>query len=505
MRTIRKITGVESMILGINSSDKKRYTPPDYIIVFLCVFALFAVSIATGIKDNETLIKLFMTAALLGVGVYAFRRYSKNKLTVSDIIGIIVAAGSIMRIGYCLYTNFYIRNHDFGMLDANDAGHGMYILKLAEGHLSTANDGQDYHPPFFHMIAAVFYNIGELFYGDIEKAFSLAQSVNCTASCYMLMVFRGFLNEISLKDRYKILAAAIVAVFPQFMLMAGGMNNDMIVTLCMLLCIINTYRWYKNRDMKTIILLALSFGIGMMTKTSCAAMAIVTGPVMIYCLVKDFKKREFKAIIKQLAVFAVISIPLGMWYPIRNYILFDQPLASISPAIGELYRGNVPWYERFFDISLVSLFKQPFANAFTDTSILMYIIRSSLFDEYTFPGMEAAAGMLNIINLCMIIISLAAMIYVLIKYKELDKKFRYGFFMIWIALFGSYVYLNIASPFMCSADFRYIPLTTVMGTVYIAYAMQLADAGENKALIYLSKFAELVSIIWCVMCVAAYI
>ena len=70
--------------------------------------------------------------------------------------------------------------------------------------------------------------------------------------------------------------------------------------------------------MKTIVMLAFSFGLGMMTKISVGTIALFTGGVMIYCVVKDFKQKKYKEIICQLAVFAVICLPLGMWYSVET-------------------------------------------------------------------------------------------------------------------------------------------------------------------------------------------
>lgn len=141
----------------------------------------------------------------------------------------------------------------------------------------------------------------------------------------------------------------IVAFQPAVMLMGLRGNNDMLAMFFIVLCLINTYRWYVKRDMKTIVMLAFSFGLGMMTKISVGTIALFTGGVMIYCVVKDFKQKKYKEIICQLAVFAVICLPLGMWYSVRNFILFDQPFGYVQvlPINDPIYTGNVEWYKRF--------------------------------------------------------------------------------------------------------------------------------------------------------------
>ena len=90
---------------------------------------------------------------------------------------------------------------------------------------------------------------------------------------------------------------AIVAFFPTFYQMGGRLNNDMAVTFFMFLCIVNTYRWYRKRDMKTVVYIALCFGLGMMSKISCGIMALFTGMVMLVVLYEEFKNKNAKQII----------------------------------------------------------------------------------------------------------------------------------------------------------------------------------------------------------------
>lgn len=78
-----------------------------------------------------------------------------------------------------------------------------------------------------------------------------------------------------MKEKYQPFVMAVIAFHPNFFLMGLRGNNDMFATFFLVFCIINTYRWYKNRDMKTIILLALSFGLGMMSKISVGGYGVV--------------------------------------------------------------------------------------------------------------------------------------------------------------------------------------------------------------------------------------
>lgn len=479
----------------------------EYIAVFFVVFIAFWISSQSNIKNDESTIVTFMLIALFAVGGYIIYLKTNDKLTSKSIVSSIVVAGMIMRIGYMLYTHMFTRAHDLGMFEENGVGHLSYIMNLAKhGTLPQSNSYQFYHPPLFHILAAIFVKIGTVLCGgDFNKGFEFAQVVNGVFSCYMLIAMKNFIAEIDLKEKFQPYVIAIVAFLPSLYLMGGRLNNDMTVTFFMLLCVINTYRWYKKRDMKTIVCLALSFGLGMMCKISGGIMAVFTAPVMIYCLVKDFKVKQYKNIIIQLAVFAVICFPLALWYPIRNYILFEQPLNFVH-YLGEnshVYTGDVTWYKRFFDFSLVQLISQPFADMPSDYSIPMHLVRSAVFGEFSFDNKILIYRLLLTANLIMTILSVVSMGFVLVKGTKIEAKNRFGMFAVWVIVIVSFISVNISYPFICTADFRYIPITAVIGAIYCGYAMQVAQDGGRNCVIF-SNVIKYTSILFCIFSIAAY-
>jgi 4-amino-4-deoxy-L-arabinose transferase-like glycosyltransferase len=256
-------------------------------------------------------------------------------------------------------------------------------------------------------------------------------------------------------------------------------NNDMLATFFIVLCLTNTYRWYVKRDMKTIISLAFSFGLGMTAKISVGVIAVFTGAVMLYCLVKDIRRKEYKETIKQLAVFAVICIPLGMWYPIRNLILFNQPLNYVQKLPNDIpiYKGDIAWYKRFFDFNIAEILKTPFFYYPEGYSIPTNIVKTSMFAEANYENNMLMCSILIIVNIITIITAVVSMIYVAIKGKKTDKKIRFGAMAVWIILMASYVQFNIQYPHLCTADFRYIAVTVPLGAIFMC---ELINCTENK-------------------------
>lgn len=103
-----------------------------------------------------------------------------------------------------------------------------------------------------------------------------------------------------------------------------------------------TLYWKKNSNWKNTLFLALLYGLGVMTKISCAIVAVYTIIVFLGKLWRSSNKKDIVGWMKKYFCFGAVSLPLGLWYSVRNYIKFQQPLSYV-PDIGRqsgLYIGN---------------------------------------------------------------------------------------------------------------------------------------------------------------------
>ena len=244
-------------------------------------------------------------------------------------------------------------------------------------------------------------------------------------------------------------------------------------------------------------MLAFSFGLGMMTKISVGTIALFTGGVMIYCVVKDFKQKKYKEIICQLAVFAVICLPLGMWYSVRNFILFDQPFGYVQvlPINDPIYTGNVEWYKRFFDFNIIELIKHPFSLCPEGHSIPIQVVKTSAFAESKYNDNVFASSIFVIVNLITIITSIVSTFYVVIKGKVCDNKIRFGAFIVWLIIVVSFIQFNIQYPYLCTADYRYITITALLGALFMNEAMYCTNNVKVKNTLKIIMLAFVVCVL----------
>jgi len=425
---------------------------------------------------DEAAVRALMLAgvAFCGAFLLAKRLLNKKALTTETIVFTIIAAGIVMRIGYMLYTPFSVRDYDVSTFDSN--GHFAYMYRLfSQGALPSSNDYQFYHPPFQHIIQALVVKIFSFFQPNAELTplFEAAKLVPCFASCALLWVCRSLFREAGLPKRAGAVALAIVAFHPAFYMLSSRVNNDALMLFFFMTSVLYTIRWYNRPTMNNILLIAVSIGLAMMTKLSGGMAALFTAPVFLTVLVKKWREREAKSVIGQFAVFGAVCAPLGLWYSVRNLVLFGQPLGYVLKFANTsgLYCGDKSLVSRFLSIPLGQIINPLYCYSFGDYNLWLYILKSSLFGEFSFDRNGDVAAVLIISNLVMILASFAAMIYVMARGKEMNKFARYGFFWIWLTQMIAFFAFNLQYPFGCTMDFRYMMPTAIIGAGYIGLAL----------------------------------
>lgn len=450
---------------------------------------LIAAVLFNGIKfETVQALMGFSLAILVG---FAFLCSFKKKMTCEKAVTMLVILGAILRIGYTLYTYFTTRSYDIGYISDDGIGHYGYILNIFNGHLPETNLYQFYHPPLYYIISAVFVKIGTIFYDgakNFKDCMFLAQSVSCIASVITLDSSVKLMKELKMSAKAQIPAVLLIAVYPTHILMSGRVNNDSLVLMFMVLSIYYTVKWFNNRSLSNILKIAFSIGFGMMTKLNCGTVALFTGPIMLYCLIKEIKNKNRKGIkelIIQFAAFAVVCFPLGLWYPIRNLILFDQPLSFVLKLEDNhfLYRGNLSFVKRFITFPLSELFTSPYADMKNDYNVIMMLIKTGVHGEFSYDFIsESIAGILNFLHLFILIISLAAICITLFKAKKPNNMAKYGSVALWAITAVSYVSFNISHPHICTADFRYVVLGQITAAIMTGFAMEYLDDKRNNKL-----------------------
>lgn len=434
---------------------------------------------------SEGVLRALMLAGVLLCGFILFIRILRNKCAsrAEAVITAIIAAGIVMRVGYMLYTSFTMRGHDIGAFD--DDGHFGYMYQIfSTGTLPQANTYQFYHPPFAHIVQALVVKVFSWFRpgADTTSLFEAAKLVPAFASCAVLWVCRSLCREVKLSGRATAIALAVIAFQPTFFIFSASVNNDPLMLLFFMIAVLYTIRWYAQPTMKNILLIALAIGLGMMTKLSAASVAFFTAPVFLAVFIKSFKEKQAGKIFGQFVAFVGVCAPLGLWYPVRNMLKFGQSFGDVFTlsTTSKLYSGDFSFAQRFLSVPVDQLFSPIYCEPYGDYNLWAYTLKCSVFGEFKFGRPDALATLLIAANLILIVFSLAAMIYVMIRCKETNKFARFGLFWLWLIQMASFIVFNINFPFGCTMDFRYIVPTAIVGAIYMGIALDHIKE-KNKA------------------------
>ena len=472
-------------------------------------------------STNGVIPRVYIYLCLLGViGVGVFLKI-KNHLSVETALFLIFLIGVIMQLNYMLITPYNYRQHD--VFSYNLAGHQGYALTIYKtGALPTQVDEngyldyQFYHPPFNAFMQSLMMNFAKPFmrfvnfitgtnYYDVqimdtftmdkfeqatlylnnrnnnpayntaadvaawEAAYNYARPVNLLyqtseilATFYMnIAIYFAIRTAYRLKveNKYKVIGAVFVSLFPALMILAGQENND---PLCIMNCFIVIYYtvcWYENRSYFNTIMIGLFTGLAMFAKLSGALIIIPAIVMFAYALILSIiKKESFKHILIQGAIIGVIAAPLGLWFHIYAKVKFNQPFGFVFANLNSnLYTGDHNFFERFINIfDFADMSTALWGNTFVNYNLPNFLIKSALFGEYSFMCADAFGFLALIFNYLFVYTSLALMfIYFIYSKKEHLEIKIIGGVIVFTQLLAQ-LYFNIKMPYGCTMDFRYI-------------------------------------------------
>lgn len=453
---------------------------PYLISLVVCFLSMF-------INQNDSnSAKVFVIIGLSLTALILFVLIVLKKLTFERAVLLIYLLGIVLRISYSLYTPYHVRQHDVGLVGFGNC-HTGYIEYIAN-NLSlpqTNAPWQFYHPPLHHIIAGFFMYIQNLFGVSAETAMENIQLVTTFYSVSTMFVSFAILQELNLRKNALVFSLAIICLHPTFYLIGGNVNNDMLMLLLSLCTILYLIKWYKEPNIKNILGVAFSLGLSMMAKLSGLLLAPCIAFIFIIKLLE--RKAEIKQLVTQYIIFGMVSVPLGIWYPMRNLILFNQPLGyvpNIGPESGQ-YIAQYSIAQRLWQIPINQL-STPFQiwdNEF-GYNIPLSLFKTALFGEKDLGSLTFA----QIALFASAILALAAFVsmayYLVINKKHRKSKLNWAMGIIWLTLMISYINFCFAYPNICSQDFRYIVPTLIVSAYFLGRVLSDFNSKVLKTFLY---------------------
>ncbi len=427
---------------------------------------------------------LILMAAVCGTSLFIHRKLKKDGV----LFGTMLTA-LILRIFYIMYTPTWERQHDvIGFNNGKGIGQAALTEYLAENHHFPDFDPRKrwgfFQPLLHHIIAAVWLNINTALGIAYDKACENIQILTLIYS--MIFVFYGYrlFKQMKLSGTALNAAVFVTALHPSFILMSGSVNNDMLCLMLIIMSVFYAISWYNNSNCGNIAKTALCIGGAMMAKLS----GFLAAPaIAVLFLVKLYRggKKEAAGYMKQFILFGCISFPIGLFFPLRNLILFKVPLMYM-PEVGEPV-GDHSIFARIFDVRVTSPFSNMVKNgsAFDEFNVPVAMIKTSLTGEYDFGAVNSyITPYAWVLFLTGVILAAAAFIATIcftvrpavdkdITGSPMSDPVIRGFWAIFYAT-GLVFYLRLAFsvPNFSSEDFRYVAYLIVPESLYLGLLLK---------------------------------
>ena len=236
----------------------------------------------------------------------------------------ILLLGVVARVVACVLASPTEFQHDV-TFESGHFDYAKYIYK--NWHLADTNYYEFAQPPINAYMQAIVMKIASFLkssHTGLMQLYSYSKFLTLIYSILTLIIIYKIIKEFDLPSFAKNLFLGIMALYPGLIIMTTQYSNDALGYMFFYLSILLGIKWAKEKKLSTIIFLALTIGLGMLTKVSVGLVAFIIGPMMIAVLVKSICQKDnvikgnvvksvsTKQIIIQLVIFGLIVFSLGL-------------------------------------------------------------------------------------------------------------------------------------------------------------------------------------------------
>lgn len=446
------------------------------IIFLVCItFSLIFGNIDESIENNYGIVIMITGLILL---FFSFVILEKTKKLKQEYIKIFIfGILFFVYMGYILNTNCGTRQHDTRSLDWQYGGHFGYIGYILENlKLPDFNPTEKWcfsNPPLFYIVSAIFIKFQNLIGRDGYLAIENLQYL----TMFFVVVFDIYVYKIlEILDikKLKYYIVLFIGLAPAIVYLSGSLNNDILSIMLSTMAIYYTVEWYRNTKMSDLLKIALTISLAIMTKINSAIIAL---PIGIIFFIKLIKEREnFKKYILYYGIFAMIALPIGLWFPIKNLIKYNIPITYVQTVVEKEenpgYIGNKNVFQRFLEVDKEHLqtINLKFEKGKSDYNIFLSTLKSFIVDEQIDYSQNL---LLQISIYAMFFINIIMIVLFIISFLKNDISLENIFlYLILIFEFIFYIKFCFKYPYAFSMNFRYIVLTIIPIMVSISKCAQ---------------------------------
>lgn len=454
-----------------DSTKNNSVIKPLITMLTAALFFAFIYDLSTeSIKDASYIFLIVCTVLILVL----FR----NRISYTGTF-FVMLSGMILKLTYVIYTPVWCRQHDVVDFGAGE-GHAAYIEYILEHRALPDFDPRSiwafFQPPLHHVISAVWMWFNIRMKLPEARIYKNVQILPLMYMCVLMYIVYLICRELCMKKGGTFITMLIVSFHPIYILMSGSINNDALSVMLSVAAIYAAIIWYMYPTTARIILLGVLIGLAMMAKMSSALVAPPVAVMMVYKIMKDTGKLSDRtkviSYVLELIAFAVVVFPLGLWWTIRNKILFGMGINYI-PEVGEHVEkwGFVP---TILDVGTASPYLYMKSNGFVhdEYNMILACVKSSLFGEGDFISLPqlitAFAWILFFANIAVIILWIISMIRTcIVSETGPDKGIKLFLVCTVISYVAGFVAFAVSGKNLSAMDFRYSAATVAVMSVFL--------------------------------------
>ncbi|MCR4435937.1 MAG: glycosyltransferase family 39 protein [Clostridiales bacterium] len=392
-------------------------------------------------------LQLAFTVLFIASSTFLLYTYLAGKWETATATLVFMVLGSALRICYMLFTGPGTRTHD---VYREEWGHMDYIDYIARHFsLPPVNTCQAYHPPVHHILCAVALVGARAAVAGEFLQIKLVQAVMALLNILTLVCFHKILKQAKCGDGAILAGVALFAFHPSNIFFSSKLNNDNTMLFFYVIGFYYLVKWLNTGALRDMVLFALFASLAVLTKLS--AVMLLVPAFAAFCLKLAESKESRMEYIKQFSICSLIFLPLASSYTIRNFLLFGQKPGYV-PSFG---KGFTPTLYNLLYLPIGNVIKNPFNSGGLKGGefFLEFLFKSSLFGEWSYPGLEGPAYALIIAAAANLAVFLVSMFFI---QKEEIKGYGLVFLLNLAVPVALAVKFRTDYPIACSQDFRYI-------------------------------------------------
>lgn len=453
-----------------------------YLTVIWIVFATFVIYIVIGemiycnLKNNMLqwfftgIIFVLIICMLCGI----WHNVVQQKLSKTEMIEILIIVGFLFRLLYVEFTDVTnLSRQNDAIMFTQGGGHLGYIWTIWNTGELPQSDPRElwefYQPPFYYLVCGLWVKINSFFNVPIISIAENIQLVSLFCVTGTTIVVDKIIEKQQFSENSRIAMIIFLMIIPYFTYLSGAVNNDSMLLFLFVLSIYFALEWYREPSILRLILTALFTGLTVMSKLSGSLIA----PAILFLfglrLYKD-KGKRWKRVIEYL-LFGTISLPLGLWWNVRNMIRFNMPFVYFCEASRKSvqYIPSYTVFERFFDFK--NQLNQIYIDFFNSSPNVDHNIFVSTIKTLTFTHSgEAGCTPVTMFWGTVVFIFTVLIVLVMVGFgssyifgKDTQRDVKVFYTIIIISQLAFYIYFNLRHPFVHNMHARYVLPAIVMG------------------------------------------